>query len=71
MDVNTLLLGAISALLSISLYILASMNSRISELKNDMNVRLDKIDKDVDELWRNVRVEENRITAIETKIEKD
>ncbi len=68
---NTILLGAISALLSINLYILTGLNSKIKDLKIDLSARLDKIDKDIDYVWDNLRKNDTRITVIETKIHKE
>lgn len=70
-SLNTVLLGAISALLSITLYVLAGLNSRIKELKDDITIRLDKIDKDIDCVWDNLRKNDTRITVIETKIHEE
>ncbi len=68
---NTILLGAISAILSINLYVLTGLNSKIKDLKIDLSARLDKIDKDIDYVWDNLRKNDTRITVIETKIHKE
>ncbi len=66
-SLNTILLGTISALLGITLYVLSSLNDKIKELKIDMGDRLDKIDRDVDNIWSNIRNNTNKITILETR----
>jgi archaellum component FlaC len=64
---NTILLGTISALLSVTLYVLSSLNDKIKDLKTDIGDKLDKIEKDIDTVWRNIRDNENKITVLETR----
>ncbi len=66
-SLNTILLGTISALLGITLYVLSSLNDKIKELKIDMGDRLDKIDKDIDNIWSNIRNNTNKLTILETR----
>lgn len=68
---NTLLLGTISSLLAITLYVLSGMNDKIKELKNDIGNRLDKIDKDIDSVWNNIRNNSTKIAVLETKFHEE
>lgn len=70
-SLNTILLGTISSLLAVTLYVLSGMNDKIKELKTDMGSRLDKIDKDIDNVWRNIRSNSTKIAVLETKINEE
>lgn len=65
-QINTILLGTISTLLGITLYVLSGLNEKIKDLKNDIGDRLNKIDYDLDKLWNHIRMNSNRITIVET-----
>lgn len=68
-QLNTILLGTISTLLGITLYVLSGMNDKIKDLKKDIVDRLDKIDQDIDNVWNNIRNNSTRIAVVETKLE--